>query len=55
MKSVNNKPMPMELMQQLAERLGQYAEDDNMERECLVSCFCHSFFPQSTCAPHNEL
>lgn len=34
MKSLNNKPMPMELMQQLAERLGQYAEDDNMERKC---------------------
>ncbi|CAL8468016.1 g7554 [Coccomyxa elongata] len=32
MKSLNNKPMPMELMQQLAERLGQYAEDDNMEQ-----------------------
>ncbi|KAK9901605.1 hypothetical protein WJX75_004329 [Coccomyxa subellipsoidea] len=31
MKSVNNKPMPMELMQQLATRLNQYAEDDDME------------------------
>jgi hypothetical protein len=34
MKSVNNKPMPMELMQQLATRLNQYAEDDDMERKC---------------------
>lgn len=42
MKSMNNKPMPMELMQQLAERLGQYAEDDNMERECHTSCLCQS-------------
>ncbi len=33
MKSVNNKPMPMEMMQELASRLGQFAEDDNMERE----------------------
>ncbi|EIE20777.1 Bromodomain-domain-containing protein [Coccomyxa subellipsoidea C-169] len=32
MKSVNNKPMPMEMMQELASRLGQFAEDDNMEQ-----------------------
>lgn len=55
-KSVNNKPMPMELMQELAQRLSQYAEEDNMEREwlplplwhsALLPVQCHSRSPMS--------
>lgn len=39
-RSVNNKQMPMDLMQQLAGRLSEYAEVGDMDRECPHTLSC---------------